>query len=138
MEVTIPIDTDRDQHRLAGDHASLAHPLVARVEDQIREGFGQGAAGEFRQTVIQPLVHRTDRGSSKAEGRVLMLALIAANRASPQPSPHCMIKGPRAMAASVPICSATSTGCHKGSRNRQPAGALPHSARNRPSIGVFW
>ena len=66
-----------------------------------------------------------------------MLAPIAANRSSPQPSPHCMMKGPRAMAASVPICSATSTGCHNGSRNRHPAGASPHSARSRPSIGVF-
>jgi hypothetical protein len=37
-----------------------------------------------------------------------------------------------------PICSATSTGCHKGSRNKHPAGASPHSARSRPSIGVFW
>src|SRR6516164_6417103 len=41
--------------------------------------------------------------SSNAEGRVRMLAPIAANRASPQPSPHCMIKGPCAIAASVPI-----------------------------------
>src|SRR6516162_3489298 len=77
------------------------------------------------------------RASSKAEGRVRMLAPIAANRASPQPSPHCMMKGPRAMAASVPICSATSTGCHSGSRNRHPAGVSPHSARSRPSIDLL-
>src|SRR5438270_592679 len=35
---------------LAGDHPSLSHPLVARVEDQIGEGFGQRATGELRQT----------------------------------------------------------------------------------------
>jgi hypothetical protein len=52
LAAAVPIDTDRDQHRLAGDHASLAHPLVARVEDQIRKGFG--ATGELRQIVIQP------------------------------------------------------------------------------------
>src|SRR5215472_14150442 len=33
-----PVDADRDQHRLADDHAGLAHPFVARVEDQIRRG----------------------------------------------------------------------------------------------------
>jgi hypothetical protein len=36
------------------------------------------------------------------------------------------------MAASVPICAATSTGCHKGSKNRHPAGASPHSAQQPP------
>src|SRR6516162_6000567 len=34
------------------------------------------------------------RASSNADGRVLGLAPIAANRASPQPSPHCMMNGP--------------------------------------------
>src|ERR1700760_1355542 len=43
LAAAIPIDADRDQYRLADDHPSLAHPFVARVEDQIREGFGQGA-----------------------------------------------------------------------------------------------
>ena len=57
----IPVDADRDQHRLADDHAALAHPFVARVEDQIRKGFGQWTAGKLRQTGIQPLVDRTDR-----------------------------------------------------------------------------
>src|ERR1700731_1993775 len=41
LTAAVPVDADRDQHRLAGDHAGLAHPLVARVEDQIGEGFGQ-------------------------------------------------------------------------------------------------
>src|SRR5215471_14961821 len=38
------------------------------------------------------------------------------------------MKRPRVTAASVPTCSATSTGFHSGSRNRQPAGASPHAA----------
>jgi hypothetical protein len=29
----VPVDADRDQHRLADNHASFVHPLVARVED---------------------------------------------------------------------------------------------------------
>ena len=62
----VPVDADRDQDRRAGDHAGLAHPLIARVEDQIGEGFGQRAAGKLRQARVQPLVHRTDRGSRKA------------------------------------------------------------------------
>src|ERR1700732_331112 len=61
LTAAVPVDADRDQHRLAGDHAGLAHPLIARVEDQIGEGFGQGATGKLRQTRIQPLVHCTDR-----------------------------------------------------------------------------
>ena len=48
------------------------------------------------------------------------------------------MKRPPAMAASVPTCSATSTGFHSGSRNRQPAGPSPHSASMRAVIGTFW
>ena len=44
----------------------LAHPLIARVEDQIGEGFGQGATGKLRQARIQPLIYCTDRRSRKA------------------------------------------------------------------------
>ena len=36
----VPVDADRNQHGLADDHASLSHPLIARVEDQIGKGFG--------------------------------------------------------------------------------------------------
>ena len=39
------------------------------------------------------------------------------------------------MATTVPICSAVSTGCHNGTRKRQPEGRLSHSARMRPNIG---
>src|SRR6266702_5585710 len=30
----VPVDADRDQHRLARDDAGLAHPLVARVRSE--------------------------------------------------------------------------------------------------------
>jgi hypothetical protein len=33
----LPIDADSNQHRMAGDDAGLAHPLIARVEDQWAE-----------------------------------------------------------------------------------------------------
>ena len=72
LTAAVPVDADRDQHRLAGDHAGLAHPLIARVEDQIGEGFGQGAAGKLCQTRIQPLVHCADRGSRKAVAAQLL------------------------------------------------------------------
>jgi hypothetical protein len=35
----VPTDADRQQHRLAADHALFAHALVARVDDQIRAGL---------------------------------------------------------------------------------------------------
>jgi hypothetical protein len=44
LTAAVPIDADRNQHRLADNHPCLAHPLIARVEDQIGEGFGQAAA----------------------------------------------------------------------------------------------
>ncbi len=47
------------------------------------------------------------------------------------------MNGPDDMAASVPICSAINTGCHKGTRNRQPIGRAVHSASRRPSMGTF-
>jgi hypothetical protein len=63
LAATVPVNADRNQHRLADDDAGFAHPLVTGVEDQTGKGFGQGAAGELRQAHIQPLVHCTDRGS---------------------------------------------------------------------------
>ena len=56
----VPIDADRDQHRLADDDAALPHPFVARVKDQIGKGFDQWTAGKLRQTGIQPLVALID------------------------------------------------------------------------------
>src|SRR5215831_6818901 len=56
----VPVDTDRDQHRLADDDAALPHPFVARVKDQIGKGFDQWTAGKLRQTGIQSLVALID------------------------------------------------------------------------------
>ena len=33
LAAAVPVDADRDQHRLAGDHAGLAHSLVTRIQD---------------------------------------------------------------------------------------------------------
>ena len=54
-----------------------------------------------------------------------------------------MMKGvfgepPWCSAASVPMCSAMSRGCHRGIRKRQPAARSGHSARSLPNMGVFW
>src|SRR5690242_20937127 len=54
LTAAVPVDADRDQHRLSGDHAGLAHPLIARVEDQIGEGFGQAATGKLRKLASSP------------------------------------------------------------------------------------
>jgi hypothetical protein len=50
----VPIDADRNQHRLADNHPCLEHPLIARVEDQIGDGFGQAAASKLRQSDTIP------------------------------------------------------------------------------------
>jgi hypothetical protein len=48
LTAVFPIDADRNQH------PCLAHLLIARVEDQIGDGFGQAAAGKLRQSDIIP------------------------------------------------------------------------------------
>ena len=63
---------------------------------------------------------------------------MAANWSAPPPIAVCMMKRPAAIDASVPICSASSTGCQSGSRKSAPAGWSPHSASSRPTIGTFW
>src|SRR6516162_6208598 len=71
----VPVDADRDQHRVARNNAGFAYPLVARVEDQIGQGFGQGPAGKLRQARIQSLVDRADR-----RGREVVAAQLLSNR----------------------------------------------------------
>ena len=56
LAATVPVNADRNQHRLADDDAGFAHPLVTGVEDQIRECFDQRTSGELRQARIQPLL----------------------------------------------------------------------------------
>jgi hypothetical protein len=48
LAAAVPVDADRDQHGLADDDPGLAHPLVARVENQVGKGFGQRTTGELR------------------------------------------------------------------------------------------
>ena len=65
---------------------------LSRTQREARFGDPE-PPGEL--TVLPASRRRTmSRASSKADGRVRMLAPIAANRASPQPRPHCMMKGP--------------------------------------------
>ena len=68
----VPVDANCDQYCLADDHAGFTNPLVARVEDQIGEGFGQRTAGELRQARIQPLIDRTDRGGRETVAAQLL------------------------------------------------------------------
>ena len=46
LAATVPVDADRDQHRLAHDYAALAHLLIAGVEDEVSKGLGEGALGK--------------------------------------------------------------------------------------------
>src|SRR3546814_18654981 len=57
----VPVDADRDQHRLASNHAAFAHSLVAGIKDQIRERLVEAALGKGRQAAIELLVDRRDR-----------------------------------------------------------------------------
>ena len=78
-------------------------PAVRWRRSRPRRVQPDAATGSLRQSgsvrtelTVSPASRRRtmSSASSKAEGRVLMLAPIAANRSSPQPSPHCMTKGP--------------------------------------------
>jgi hypothetical protein len=62
----VPADRHRNQHRLAADHPGLAHPLITRIEDQVRVGLLEPALGKLRQAGIQPLVDGADARGRKA------------------------------------------------------------------------
>src|SRR3546814_5493754 len=66
---------DRDQHRLASNHAAFAHFLVAGIKDQIRERLVEAALGKGRQAAIELLVDRRDR-----RGREGMAAQLFGDR----------------------------------------------------------
>ena len=42
LAAPVPVDPDGDQHRLAHDHAGLAHLLIVSVEDQVSKRLGEG------------------------------------------------------------------------------------------------
>src|SRR3546814_2779675 len=71
----VPVDADRDQHRLASNHAAFAHFLVAGIKDQIRERLVEAALGKGRQAAIELLVDRRDR-----RGREGMAAQLFGDR----------------------------------------------------------
>ena len=60
LAVPIPVDPDGDQHRLARDHAALAHLFIPSVEDKVRERLGEGAPGEGVEAFVQTLVDGGD------------------------------------------------------------------------------
>ena len=53
---SVPVDADRDQHRLAHDHAALAHLLIASLEDEVGKGLFEGARGKSFEALVQALV----------------------------------------------------------------------------------
>ena len=54
------------------DHAGLAHPLVARVEDQIGEGFGQRASAKSAKLASRAWFIALIEGSRKAVAAQLL------------------------------------------------------------------
>jgi len=79
-----------DGRRCAGTDPDLDG--LSRTQRKAR--FGRSGTAGRNSRFHPPAGRIISRASSKAEGRVLMLTPMAANRASPQPSPHCMMKGP--------------------------------------------
>lgn len=57
----VPVNANRNQHRLAHHDASLPDLLVAGVEDEIGERLGKRAAGKSLQALLEPLVDGRDR-----------------------------------------------------------------------------
>jgi hypothetical protein len=68
LAAAVEIDADGDQHRLPGDDAGLADPLVTGIEDQIGKGLDQPPMRELRQALVQSLVDPADP-TGPAEGR---------------------------------------------------------------------
>ena len=66
LAAALPVHADRHQHRLAGDHAPLAHPLVASVQDQVGERLGQPPREERLQALVQPRRRLADRRGREA------------------------------------------------------------------------
>jgi hypothetical protein len=77
------------------------------------------------------------RPASKWEGRREWSAPTPANCRSSPPMAHARMNRPGASDASVPTCSATNTGFHRGRRYNAPYGRSPHSASCRPRSGEF-
>lgn len=53
---SVPVDADRDQHRLAHDDAGFTHLLIARVEDEVRKRLLKRVPGKGGEALVQTLV----------------------------------------------------------------------------------
>jgi hypothetical protein len=62
LAAPVPVDSDRDQHGLAHDHAALAHLFITSVEDEVRERLGEGALGKGVEAFVQAFVDGGDGG----------------------------------------------------------------------------
>ena len=72
LTAPVPIDPDGDQHGLAHHHAALAHLLVAGVEDEVGEGFGERALGKGVEAFVQALVNGGDGGGREGVAAQLL------------------------------------------------------------------
>src|SRR5208282_1622598 len=72
LATPVPVDPDRDQHRLARDHAALAHLLITRVEDEVGERLAKGASGKGVEALVQALVDGGDGGGRKGMAAQLL------------------------------------------------------------------
>jgi hypothetical protein len=54
------------------DHAGLAHPFVAGIQDQVRAGFVEPPARKLGQAVIHPGLDRADRRGREAVAAQLL------------------------------------------------------------------
>ena len=75
LSAAVPIHRHREQDRLAAGAAALAHLLVARVKDQVRQRLLQPAPGELRQAVVK-LPHDRAHG----QGREAVAAQLLRDR----------------------------------------------------------
>ena len=66
LPVPVPVDSDRDQHGLARDHAALAHLLIPGVEDEVGKGLFEGTLGKGFEALVQALVDGGDGGGREA------------------------------------------------------------------------
>jgi hypothetical protein len=72
---SVPVDADRDQHRLAHDDAGFAHLLVAGIEDEVGKRLLKRALGKRLQALVQAFVDGRDR-----RGREGMTAQLLRDR----------------------------------------------------------
>ncbi len=122
----------------SASHASprrAARSIATLADAPIHTSIGSGGNGAMRllcrrqrpstvTTFAAPQRANRLNDSSNIDGRSRMSTPMPLLWRSSPPMPHCMMKRPRLMHASVAVCSATSTGFHSGNRYNAPAGAI--------------